>query len=91
MIWAFIVTSVVCLIVAICVTYVALTISNNIKKQPKVEDWILASEPPKKHGKYLVTCEGIEIVQIRLFEGEWDSIAKVIAWQPLPKPYKSEG
>ena len=45
-------------------------------------------EMPKEHKKYLVTCKGIDIPQIRLFEGDWDSSAEVIAWQPLPAPYQ---
>ena len=59
--------------------------------QPQVNQWIPCKERlPKEDGKYLTTCEGIEIAQIRLFEGEWDSIAKVIAWCELPKPYEEK-
>ena len=52
-------------------------------------DWISCSlRNPEIYGKYLVTCKGMDIVQIRLFEGEWDSSAEVIAWKDLPKIYK---
>ena len=61
-----------------------------INNQPKVGEWIPCSDKPKKKGKYLVTCRGIEIPQIRLFDGEWDSIQEVIAWKPLDEPYKGE-
>ena len=54
-------------------------------KQDAVK-WIPASDPPKKHGKYLVICENIKEAQIRLYEGSWDSIQKVIKWMPLPLP-----
>ena len=54
-----------------------------------VGEWIPVSEPPKEHGKYLVTCDGMDIPQIRLFEGEWDSLAKVLGWMPLPQKYNS--
>lgn len=45
---------------------------------------------PETFGKYLVTCKGIDIPQIRLYEGTWDSIAEVIAWMPLPEIYKGQ-
>ena len=49
-----------------------------------IQRWIPASEPPKEYGKYLVRCENTKLAQIRLFEGEWDSIQKVTHWMPLP-------
>lgn len=45
---------------------------------------------PKVYDEYLVTCEGISVPQIRMFEGDWDSTDRVIAWQPLPKTYKED-
>lgn len=52
------------------------------------ENWIPCSDhQPTEFERYLVTCKGIEIPQIRLFEGYWDSTHEVIAWQPLPRKY----
>ena len=52
-------------------------------------EWKLCKDgEPNFYGKYLVTCEGYDIPQIRLFEGSWDSVAKVIAWMELPNIYK---
>ena len=51
----------------------------------KKTEWISADNPPKEFGKYLVACKGIDIPQIRLWEGTWDSLAEVTHWQPLPK------
>lgn len=61
-----------------------------VQEVAKDSGWIPCSERlPDEHKKYLVTCEGIDIPQIRLFEGTWDSYAhKVTAWQPLPAPYQ---
>ena len=51
--------------------------------------WIPCKEQePTEFKKYLVTCRGIDIPQIRKFEGYWDSTYEVIAWQPLPKNYE---
>ena len=63
-----------------------------IDEQPQADKWIPVEERlPSENGKYLTTCEGIKIPQIRLYKNGWDSIAEVIAWQPLPQPYKKEG
>lgn len=52
-------------------------------------EWNLCADgEPMIHGRYLVTCEGRCIPQIRLFEGTWDSLEKVIAWMELPKVYR---
>ena len=59
-------------------------------------DWIPASEPPKENGEYLVTMKGLNerdrFTTINYFyEGEWENFEeKVLAWQPLPKPYEGE-
>jgi hypothetical protein len=51
--------------------------------------WIPVTERlPEKFGRYLAACENIPIPQIRLFEGEWESIAKVTHWMPLPEQPK---
>lgn len=61
--------------------------------------WIPVSEPPKENGDYIVSLEDCVYPWGRFFNGKWfmlstDSIARefgkyeVIAWQPLPAPYK---
>lgn len=49
-----------------------------------IPEWTPAEDPPKKHGRYLTLCEGRDIAQIRLFEGDWDSLQRVTHWMPLP-------
>lgn len=44
---------------------------------------------PMFYGKYLVVCKGIDIPQIRLYEGTWDSLAEVTHWMELPKMPKN--
>lgn len=60
-----------------------------IKRAPTVNpyEWISVEERlPEKFGKYLVVCKGIDIAQIRLWEGTWDSLAEVTHWTYLPTP-----
>lgn len=49
-------------------------------------DWYsVKNGNPNFYGRYLVVCEGIDFPQIRLYEGTWDSIARVTHWMELPK------
>lgn len=53
----------------------------------KQSEWISVKDRlPEQFGKYLVGCKGIDIAQIRLYEGTWDSLAEVTHWMPLPTP-----
>lgn len=59
----------------------------------KVNKWIPCSERlPEEDGKYLVSTDGtfgIDVIDIARFENdEWFKSCKIIAWQPLPEPYK---
>ena len=50
------------------------------------EKWIpVTKRQPEKHGRYLTVCETLNTPQIRLYEGDWDSIHKVTHWMPLPE------
>jgi hypothetical protein len=71
------------------------------EKRPKGE-WILVSERlPDKNGNYLCTVDygedGVEVTQrfyldtLSGFEKRYNKNDKVIAWQPLPEPYKEGG
>lgn len=44
---------------------------------------------PMFFGKYLVVCNNIDIPQIRLYEGTWDSLVEVTHWMELPKMPKN--
>ena len=68
-----------------------------IKSLPSAEaEWIPCSERlPEEDGWYLVTVQGYETVtDVSLYSADgcaWGDVStkqKVIAWQPLPKPYK---
>ena len=65
-----------------------------IEQQPKT-DWIPCEvDMPKELGRYIVTLK-----DGRSLEAIYDNVSKrfimyeheVIAWQPLPQPYKKEG
>lgn len=65
-----------------------------INKQQKVGEWIPRSERlPEKEGKYLVTLDKWNIVSFADFKNikyNPHFNAPVIAWQPLPEPYKQD-
>lgn len=69
----------------------------------KKSGWIPCSERlPEKHGYYIVQTDGsrnnvIDIAEYGLFwhnmklDMMWHKASKIIAWMPLPEPYKKEG
>lgn len=75
--------------------YFDLAISTLEKQSDK--NWIPISEQPEKSGWYLCTLDG-EIcgndkpfVGMSLFDrrkGKWDEEDAILAWQPLPEPWK---
>ena len=64
----------------------------------KENDWIPCSERlPDKSGEYLVTDNGWPITTVDVGEffcengvSEWVSLDHVVAWKPLPEPYRGE-
>lgn len=62
----------------------------------KTKNWNLVNEKtPEKAGTYLVTYNGVLVGEkypftgLGFFEGgQWDDEECVIAWKPLPEPYK---
>lgn len=57
--------------------------------------WILCSERMPEDGTYLATMDGELCGQAEAFtgmcgfeNGKWDEDGMVIAWMPLPEPYK---
>ena len=67
-------------------------IASIIENQPKTGEWIPCSERlPEKEGKYLVTLDKWNIVSFADFKNlkyNPHFNAPVIAWQPLPEPFK---
>lgn len=75
------------------------------EENPQGGEWIPVSERlPDEHGYYLVTTDGshnaiIDIAEYGKFYRkpeneyvlEWNKASRVIAWQPLPEPYKKGG
>lgn len=74
---------------------------SNISGQPTIEEhktgkWISASERlPDKDGEYLVTFKPIctrPIEVCTFLNGQWIlyGYERVLAWQPMPEPWKGE-
>lgn len=40
---------------------------------------------PKEYGRYLTACKFINIPQIRIYDGIWDSLTEVTHWMELPE------
>ena len=56
-------------------------------------EWIPVSERlPEKDGQYLVTYDREDEIKVNIsyFDRHGFWIGDVIAWQPLPEPYKAE-
>ena len=66
-----------------------------VKHQPKVCEWIPVSErlPEKDCYCLITTSDGeIDVREYGYSKGwGWDGFGRIIAWQPLPEPYKEEG
>ena len=64
--------------------------------------WIPVSKEPKENGEYIVSLEDSVYPEASFFNGKWfmqplNGIARefgeyeVIAWMPLPEPYRKDG
>lgn len=67
-------------------------VTDIIANQPKVDEWTPVSELPKEDGKYIV-CTKKGSVYCAKYTNDYeyfhtDSYTHIIAWQPLPEPYK---
>lgn len=74
----------------------------DLEENSIVTNWIPVSEPPSEDGDYLVTyrwigtysCEAYREIGIDEWrKGEWvekPTTYEVLAWIPLPEPYKGE-
>lgn len=70
------------------------------KKQRPYGKWIPCSERvPKEHGYYIVQTDGshgnvVDIAEFGKYGNliwGWNKASRVIAWMPLPEPYREEG
>ena len=72
------------------------TLLDDLTADEKTKNWNLVNEKtPEKAGTYLVTYNGVLVGEkypftgLGFFEGgQWDDEECVIAWKPLPEPYK---
>lgn len=62
-----------------------------IEALPSAQQWIPCSERlPEKKGFYLVTTEERKKATMGFYEDIWFKAEKVIAWMPMPEPYREE-
>ncbi len=81
------------------VTYVELIdeLQEAIEQDEKENGWIPVSERLPEDGTYITTLDGELVGQEEPFtgmcgieNGKWDDEDCVIAWMPLPEPYKED-
>jgi len=64
---------------------------NVINNQPSAQQWIPCSERlPDQNGKYLVVGRQKAINILKFDGGRWYGKWGVVAWMPLPSPYREE-
>jgi len=64
---------------------------NVINNQPSAQQWIPCSERlPDQNGKYLVVGRQKAINIIKFDGGRWYGKWGVVAWMPMPSPYREE-
>ena len=66
-----------------------------LAEEKKKHRWIPVKNPPEENGGYICTLAGDMVGSEESFvgmswyeNGEWDDVEDVIAWMPLPEPYK---
>lgn len=66
-----------------------------LEKLPSVQlesHWTPCNEkPPEKNGYYLVTGRQGAVNKRKYEDGRWYGNWAVVAWMPLPEPYKEDG
>lgn len=66
-------------------------ILGTLKKIPSAQQWIPCSERlPNQNGKYLVVGRQKAINILKFDGGRWYGKWGVVAWMPLPEPYKGD-
>lgn len=73
------------------------TLLNDFEQDEKENGWIPVSERLPEDGTYITTLDGELVGQEEPFTGmcgienrKWDDEDCVIAWMPLPEPYKED-
>lgn len=73
------------------------TLLNDLEQEEKENGWIPVSERLPEDGTYITTLDGELVGQEEPFtgmfgieNGKWDDEDCVIAWMPLPEPYKED-
>ena len=62
-----------------------------LKELPSAQQWIPCSERlPDQNGKYLVVGRQKAINILKFDGGRWYGKWGVVAWMPLPEPYKDK-
>lgn len=73
------------------------TLLDDLEQDEKENGWIPVSERLPENGTYITTLDGELVGQEEPFtgmcgieNGKWDDEDCVIAWMPLPEPYKED-
>ena len=73
------------------------TLLNDFEQDEKENGWIPVSDRLPEDGTYITTLDGELVGQEEPFtgmcgieNGKWDDEDCVIAWMPLPEPYKED-
>ena len=76
------------------------TLGQCVDDTPTAQQWIPCSEPPKESGTYIVTAydgtnKRVSFVKYQKTLKRWDltgarSYWRILAYQPLPEPWKGE-
>lgn len=73
------------------------TLLSDLEQDEKENGWIPVSDRLPKDGTYITTLDGELVGQEEPFtgmcgieKGKWDDEDCVIAWMPLPEPYKED-
>lgn len=68
-----------------------IAVTDALKEIPSAQQWIPCSERmPEQNGKYLVVGRQKAINILKFDGGRWYGKWGVVAWMPLPEPYKED-
>ena len=68
-----------------------IAVTDALKEIPSAQQWVPCSERlPDQNGKYLVVGRQKAINILKFDGGRWYGKWGVVAWMPLPSPYREE-
>ena len=68
-----------------------IAVTEALKEIPSAQQWVPCSERlPDQNGKYLVVGRQKAINILKFDGGRWYGKWGVVAWMPLPSPYREE-